>query len=161
MDERLFFKGARAQDVGTFAVVTKVAQLKLQGRKVVDFGAGRPDFDTPDHIKEAAIKALRSGDTKYTSTLGKPELRAAVANWMNGKGCKFDQENVIISVGGKHALYNSFASILDLEDEVIIPAPYYVSITEIVRLCGGNQECSRAICGMDSRTYQSTIEVSH
>src|SRR5882672_11358447 len=129
----------RIKPSATIAVTDKARALKLAGRNVIGLGAGEPDFDTPDHIKEAAIKAIRDGKTsKYTAVDGMAELKAAVAR-------KFKRENsldykpsqIIVSTGGKQVLYNALVATLNPGDEVIIPAPYWVSYPDMVLLAGG------------------------
>ena len=122
----------------TLAVSAKAKALKAQGHDVVAFGAGEPDFDTPDHIKEAAIKALHDGMTGYTPAAGLPALREAVAEKYQGVyDLPVTGKNVVISCGGKHALYNIFQVLINKGDQVLIPAPYWVSYPEMVRLAEG------------------------
>ena len=129
---------SRIQPSLTLAVSAKAAKLKAQGVDVIAFGVGEPDFDTPDHIKQAAAAALQKGVGKYTPVSGTPELRAAVAAELNrAHGTKHAAENVIVSVGAKHSLYNLFMALLDDGDEVIVPAPCWVSYPEIVTMAGG------------------------
>ncbi len=122
----------------TLAVTARAAALRAEGKDVISFGAGEPDFDTPDHIKDAAKKALDKGQTKYTNVAGTPELRAAVcAEMKKAHGLDFTPAQVIVSCGAKHSLYNLFQAMLDKGDEVIIPAPYWVSYPDMVLLGGG------------------------
>ena len=122
----------------TLAVTAKANALKKAGVDVVSFGAGEPDFDTPQFIKEAAIKALLAGKTKYEPTPGTIEARKAIAEKLKREnGLDFTPEQIIISVGGKHALYVAFMAVINPGDEVIIPAPYWVSYPEMVKLAGG------------------------
>src|SRR3954468_10883884 len=122
----------------TLAVTAKANALKKAGVDVVSFGAGEPDFDTPGFIKEAAIKALQAGKTKYEPTPGTIGARKAIADKLKREnGLEYAPEQVIISVGGKHALYVAFMATLNAGDEVIIPAPYWVSYPEMVKLAGG------------------------
>ncbi|MGN6368035.1 MAG: pyridoxal phosphate-dependent aminotransferase [Phycisphaerae bacterium] len=122
----------------TLAVTAKANALKKAGVDVVSFGAGEPDFDTPGFIKEAAIKALQAGKTKYEPTPGTLEARKAIAEKLKTEnGLTFAPEQIIISVGGKHSLYVAFMATLNPGDEVIIPAPYWVSYPEMVKLAGG------------------------
>ena len=132
----------RVQDLaesGTIAVSNKVAALRAQGVDVISLGAGEPDFDTPDHIKQAADAALGRGETKYAKPAsGVPELKQAVCNKLARENdLTYAPDQVIASVGGKEGLYLAFATLLDPGDEVIIPAPYWVSYPEQVKLCGG------------------------
>jgi aspartate aminotransferase len=123
----------------TLAVSAKAAKLKAQGVDVIAFGVGEPDFDTPENVKDAAIAAMKKGTVaRYTAVSGTPELRAAVAAELNGvHGSKFAAENVIVSVGAKHSLFNLFMAMLDEGDEVIIPAPCWVSYPEMVSMAAG------------------------
>lgn len=122
----------------TLAVTAKANDLKKAGKDVVSFGAGEPDFDTPEFIKEAAIQALRAGKTKYEPTPGTMEARKAIAEKLKTQnGLAYAPEEIIVSVGGKHALYVAFQATLNPGDEVIIPAPYWVSYPEMVKLAGG------------------------
>jgi len=122
----------------TLEITAKANQLKSEGFDVIGFGAGEPDFDTPDNIKQAAVTAINNGKTKYTPVPGIIELRKAVANrFSSDYGVKYDFSEVIVSCGGKHSLFNIFMSILNSGDEVIIPSPYWVSYPAMVELCGG------------------------
>lgn len=122
----------------TMAITAKAKALQAQGRDVVGFGAGEPDFDTPQYIKDAAIAALNAGFTKYTPSSGTDELRDAIAaKLLRDNGLRYERKNVIVSVGAKHSLYNIFQALLDPGDEVLIPTPYWVSYPEQVKLAGG------------------------
>jgi aspartate aminotransferase len=131
----------RAQSVlpsATLAVTSRAKELKAQGVDVVGFGAGEPDFDTPDYIKEAAIKALKAGQTKYTPAVGIAELRAAIAKKLEtDSGLKYKPEQVIVNIGGKHSVYEAMQAVLDPGDEVLLPAPYWVTYPEAAQLAGG------------------------
>lgn len=122
----------------TLGITAKAAALKAQGHDVVSFGAGEPDFDTPDHIKQAAIDALNAGYTKYTPSSGAPDLKEAiVAKLARENQLHYKPNQVIVSAGAKHSLYNIMQAMLDPGDEVIIPAPYWVTYPEQVRLAEG------------------------
>ena len=122
----------------TLAVTQRAAKLRAEGVDIIGFGAGEPDFDTPDHIKQAAVAALAKGVSKYTHVAGTAELRKAVAEELSAAhGVHRTAEQVIVSCGAKHALYNLFMALLDDGDEVIIPAPCWVSYPEIVAMAGG------------------------
>lgn len=120
----------------TLAMLNRAKELKKKGGPVLDFSVGEPDFDTPQNIKDAAAKAMREGFTKYTDPRGILELREAIAQKLR-KENKVDAapENIVVSHGAKHALFNVFAALCEKGDEVIIPAPYWVSFSEMVKLC--------------------------
>ena len=122
----------------TIAVSTKARELKAAGRDVIGLGAGEPDFDTPDNIKEAAILAIREGQTKYTAVDGTPALKqAVVAKFKRENGLDYTTDQVTVGAGGKQVIFNAMVATIDPGDEVIIPAPYWVSYPDIVLLCGG------------------------
>lgn len=122
----------------TLAIIAKAAELRAAGRDVIGLGAGEPDFDTPDHIKEAAIAAIRRGDTKYTKADGTPELKAAVIEkFKRENGLDYTPDQVIISNGGKHVIINALMSTINPGDEVLIPRPYWVSYPDMVIIAGG------------------------
>ena len=119
----------------TLAIDAKAKQMKADGLDVVGFGAGEPDFDTPQHIKDAAAKALADGFTKYTPSSGIPELRQAIADKFNrDNGLTYKPSQIIVSCGGKHSCYNVILATCEEGDEVIIPAPYWLSYPEMVKL---------------------------
>jgi aspartate aminotransferase len=122
----------------TLTIDSKAKQLKAEGQDVVGFGAGEPDFDTPQHIKDAAIKALSEGFTKYTPASGIPELRQAIADkFKRENGLDYKASQVIVSCGGKHSCFNVILATCEEGDEVLIPAPYWLSYPEMVKLAGG------------------------
>lgn len=122
----------------TLAVTARAAEMRAAGKDVIGLGAGEPDFDTPDHIKEAAIKAIRDGFTKYTPVDGTPGLkRAVIDKFKRENGFDYTPEQILVSVGGKQSFYNLAQAILDPGDEVVIPAPYWVSYPDMVLLAGG------------------------
>src|SRR6266851_1911168 len=129
----------RIQPSATMAVVAEADKLRGQGIDVVDFGAGEPHFPTPQHIKDAAIAAIQGNFTKYTAVAGTPELRDAIVyRHATDFNSDYRREEVIASVGGKHALFNAMQVLVDHGDEVILPVPYWVSFKDIVRYAGGN-----------------------
>jgi aspartate aminotransferase len=129
---------SRVKPSATIAVSQKARELQAQGRDVIGLGAGEPDFDTPDNIKEAAIAAINAGKTKYTPISGIPELRKAIADkFKRENGLDYKPEQTIVGTGGKQILFNAFMATLNPGDEVIIPAPYWVSYPEMVSICGG------------------------
>ncbi|TAE61380.1 MAG: pyridoxal phosphate-dependent aminotransferase [Nostocales cyanobacterium] len=122
----------------TLAIAAKAKAMKTEGIDVCSFSAGEPDFDTPAHIKAAAAKALEEGKTKYGPAAGEPKLREAIANKLKSdNGLDYKAENVLVTNGGKHSLYNLIVALIDPGDEVIIPAPYWLSYPEMVTLAGG------------------------
>jgi aspartate aminotransferase len=140
MSSQLFLSDAvnRVAPSATIAVTTKAAELKRAGENVIGLGAGEPDFDTPDHIKQAAIDAIAAGKTKYTPADGLPELKEAIcAKFQRDNDLTYSPSQVHVAPGGKPVIYNAFVSTLNDGDEVIIPAPYWVSYPEMAKLCGG------------------------
>ena len=120
----------------TLTIAATARRMRAQGIDVIGFGSGEPDFDTPDHIKEAAIQAIQEGFTKYTATGGIDELKDAVVTRLKrDNGLVYSRDQILISCGGKHSLFNVFQALLESGDEVIIPAPYWVSFPEQVKLC--------------------------
>ena len=130
---------SRIKPSATIAVTDKARALKAAGRDVIGLGAGEPDFDTPETVKEAAVKAIRDGKaSKYTAVDGIPELKAAVARkFERENGLAYKPSQIIVSTGGKQVLYNALVATINPGDEVIIPAPYWVSYPEMVLLAGG------------------------
>ena len=121
----------------TLAITAKAKELRAAGEDVIGLGAGEPDFDTPEHIKDAAVRALADGFTKYTPAAGTPELRAAVARkFERENNIQYDPQQIIVSCGGKHSCYNVMLATCEEGDEVIIPAPYWLSYPEMVTLAG-------------------------
>ncbi len=128
---------SRVKPSATIAVSQKARELKAKGKDVISLGAGEPDFDTPENIKKAAIDAITRGETKYTPVSGIPELRKAIAaKFKRENGLDYTPEQTIVGTGGKQILFNALMATLNPGDEVIIPAPYWVSYPEIVALCG-------------------------
>ena len=131
-------KALAVKPSSTLAITAKAKELKAQGIDVVGFGAGEPDFNTPENICEAAIKAINEGFTKYTPASGINELKQAISDkFKRFNGIDYKPSQIVISNGGKHSLTNVFEAILNPGDEVIIPAPYWLSYPEIVKLAGG------------------------
>jgi aspartate aminotransferase len=128
----------RIQPSATIAISTKAMALKAEGRDIIGLSAGEPDFDTPDNIKEAAIAAIRRGETKYTAVDGLPELKKAVAaKFKRENGLDYKPSQVTVGTGGKQVLFNALMATVNPGDEVVIPAPYWVSYPDIVMLAGG------------------------
>jgi len=122
----------------TIAVTSKAREMRAAGKDVIGLGAGEPDFDTPNNIKEAAIEAIRKGDTKYTAVDGTPSLKKAIkAKFLRENDLSYELDQISVGTGGKQVLYNAFMATINKGDEVIIPAPYWVSYPDIVLLAGG------------------------
>jgi aspartate aminotransferase len=129
---------SRIKPSATIVITQKARDLKAQGRDVISLSVGEPDFDTPDNIKEAAIAAIRRGETKYTPVSGIVPLREAIARkFKRENGLDYKPSQTIVSTGGKQVIYNALLATLNPGDEVIVPAPYWVSYPEMVGLCGG------------------------
>jgi len=122
----------------TIAVTQKARDMKAAGRDVIGLGAGEPDFDTPENVKEAAIAAIRRGDTKYTAVDGTPALKAAISGkFKRENGLDYEADQITVGSGGKQVIYNALLATVEPGDEVIVPAPYWVSYPDIALLCGG------------------------
>ncbi|MFH1517739.1 MAG: pyridoxal phosphate-dependent aminotransferase, partial [Pseudomonadota bacterium] len=140
----------RVKPSATIAVTTKSAELKRAGHDVIGLGAGEPDFDTPDNIKDAAIRAIHEGKTKYTPADGIPELKEAIcAKFARENGLTYKPSQVHVAPGGKPVIYNALVATLNPGDEVIVPAPYWVSYPEMVLMAGG--EPVIAPCGPNTQ----------
>jgi aspartate aminotransferase len=128
----------RIQPSATLAMTSRVLDLKRQGIDIIGLAAGEPDFDTPDYVKDAAIEAIRAGKTKYTNVDGTAELKDAIAaKFLRDNGLTYAPNEISVNVGGKHTLFNALVATVDKGDEVIIPAPYWVSYPDIVAFAGG------------------------
>ena len=138
MNFKIAARMSKVSPSATLKLTAKAKEMKAKGFPVISFGAGEPDFDTPQTVKEEGEKSLRGGFTKYTPTSGIPELREAVCRkFSEDQGLKYTSENVVISCGAKHSLYNLIQVLCGPGDEVLIPAPYWVSYPEMVYLAGG------------------------
>ncbi|OED38059.1 aspartate aminotransferase [Chromatiales bacterium (ex Bugula neritina AB1)] len=134
---KLSAKLAQVKPSPTMAVTALAADLRAQGRDVIGLGAGEPDFDTPAHIKQAAIEAINNGETKYTAVDGIVPLKEAIIDKFKGdNGLSYEKGEILVSCGGKQSFYNLAQAVLDVGDEVVIPAPYWVSYPDIVLLAG-------------------------
>ncbi|NQT45981.1 MAG: pyridoxal phosphate-dependent aminotransferase [Candidatus Omnitrophica bacterium] len=121
----------------TLQITANAKRMKAEGKDVVSFGAGEPDYDTPQHIKDAAIKAIAEGFTKYTPAAGMPALKGAICNKLrHDNGLSYEADQVVVSCGAKHSLYNVIQAICETGDEVILPAPYWVSYPEMIGIAG-------------------------
>ncbi len=131
-------RAARLQPSPTLAVTARAAALKAEGKDIIGLGAGEPDFDTPEHIKDAAIRAMRAGQTKYTAVEGTLSLRRAVVDkFKRDNGLTYTTNQVLVSSGGKQSFFNLCQAVVNPGDEVVVPAPYWVSYPEIVAIAGG------------------------
>jgi aspartate aminotransferase len=128
----------RVKPSATMVATQKARDLKAQGREIISLSVGEPDFDTPDHIKRAGIAAIERGETKYPPVLGIPSLREAIAQkFQKENGLPYKAADTIVGTGGKQILFNAFMATMNLGDEVVIPAPYWVSYPDMVQLCNG------------------------
>ncbi|HZD52954.1 MAG TPA: aminotransferase class I/II-fold pyridoxal phosphate-dependent enzyme, partial [Woeseiaceae bacterium] len=128
---------ARVRPSPTSAVVALAAELRGQGRDIISLGAGEPDFATPEHIRLAGIEAIRAGQTRYTPVAGTRELKDAVRRkFERDNSLYYEPDQILISVGAKHTLFNACQAVLNRGDEAIVPAPYWVSYPDMVRLTG-------------------------
>ncbi|MEO1199866.1 MAG: pyridoxal phosphate-dependent aminotransferase [Pseudomonadota bacterium] len=151
----------RVKPSATIAVTSKARELKAAGRDVIGLGAGEPDFDTPDNIKEAAIRAIRDGKTKYTAVDGIPELKAAIADKFKRENeLSYETSQITVGTGGKQVLYNALMATLNPGDEVLIPAPYWVSYPDMVALCGGEPVAVTASAESGYRLDPATLEAA-
>ncbi len=142
MEIRLSQRVQRIKPSPTLAVTARAKALRAEGRDIIGLGAGEPDFDTPEHIKQAAIEALAEGFTKYTAVDGTVELKQAVIDkFARDNGLSYTHEQVLVSCGGKHSFYNLAQALLEAGDEVIIPAPYWVSYPDMVLLADATPVC--------------------
>ena len=138
----------RIKPSATMAVTGKARELKAAGKDIIGLGAGEPDFDTPENIKIAAIEAIKAGDTKYTAVDGTPDLKKAIASkFKRENNLSYDVDQITVGTGGKQIIFNAFLATINPEDEVIIPAPYWVSYPDIVDFAGGKSvviECDES-----------------
>ena len=122
----------------TLAITAKAKAMKAEGKSVIGFGAGEPDFNTPQHIIDAAKKALDEGCTKYTPSSGLPALRRKIADkFLSEQGLSYEPSQIVVSSGAKHSIFNAMFALIEEGDEVIIPAPYWLTYPEVVKVCGG------------------------
>lgn len=139
IDTRLAERLKKINPSLTLAITSKAKKLKSEGRDIVNFAAGEPDFDTPDFVKAAAVSAINSGFTKYTPTTGIPELKKLICQkFEKDNSLEYAPEQIVVSNGAKHSIYNALMVLLNRHDEVLIPLPYWVSYPEMVNLCEGS-----------------------
>jgi len=152
---------ARIKPSPTLAITSRVQELKRQGVDVIGLGAGEPDFDTPDFIKEAGIKAIRDGKTKYTNVDGTPELKEAVQlKFKRDNQLDYDINQITINAGGKHTLFNAMVATLDPGDEVVVPAPYWVSYPDVVLFAGGTPVFAAAGAAQNYKLKPEQLEAA-
>ena len=138
MTIRLASRMQRIKPSPTLAVTARAAKLKAEGKDIIGLGAGEPDFDTPAHIAEAGIAAIRAGMTRYTNVDGTPELKdAIIAKFQRDNGLTYERNQILVSAGAKHTIFNLMQALLDDGDEVVIPAPFWVSYPDMALLAGG------------------------
>ena len=138
MEKRLSKRVQAVKPSPTLAVTVRAAELRASGKDIIGLGVGEPDFDTPEHIKEAAIEAIRAGQTKYTAVDGTPVLKQAIINkFQRDNGLTYAPTQILVSAGGKHSFFNMVLALLNAGDEVIIPAPYWVSYPDMVLIAEG------------------------
>ena len=151
----------RIQPSATLAMTSRVLDLKRQGIDVIGLGAGEPDFDTPDFVKDAAIEAIRQGKTKYTNVDGTAELKEAIAaKFKRDNGLTYETSQISVNVGGKHTLFNALVATVDVGDEVIIPAPYWVSYPDIVQFAGGTPVIIKAGADQNYKIRPEQLEAA-
>jgi aspartate aminotransferase len=151
----------RVAPSATVAVSRKAADMKASGRDVISLAAGEPDFDTPRHVREAAIRAIEAGHTRYTNVDGIPELKAAVARkFKRDNSIAAEADEIMVSAGGKQIIFNAMLATLNPGDEVVIPAPFWVSYPEIVRLCGANPVFARADASTGFKLAPEALEAA-
>jgi aspartate aminotransferase len=138
IDTRLSERLKKINPSLTLAITAKAKKLKIEGKDVISFAAGEPDFDTPNLIKDAAVEAIQSGFTKYTPTTGIPELKKLISEkFKKDNSLDYDVKQIVVSCGAKHSIFNTLFVLIDKGDEVLIPSPYWVSYPEMVNLCEG------------------------
>ena len=149
-------KALQVKESSTLLITAKAKAMKAAGENIIAFTAGEPDFDTPEHIKQAASQAAWEGFTKYTASAGIPELRKAICEKLkNDNGLEYDPSQIVVSNGAKHALSNVFSSIINDGDEIIIPAPYWLTYPELIILAGG---IPVTVMTSKSTGYKPTVE---
>ena len=151
----------RIKPSATIAVSQKARELQARGEKVIGLGAGEPDFDTPDNIKQAAIKAIMDGKTKYTDVDGIPELKEAIcAKFKRENGLEYKPAQVNVSPGGKPVIFNAFMATLNVGDEVVIPTPYWVSYPEMALICGATPVFAHAYAADNYKLKPEALEAA-
>ena len=161
MKTALSERAARLQPSPTLAVTARAAALKAEGKDIIGLGAGEPDFDTPEHIKEAAVRAIKAGQTKYTAVEGTLSLRKAVVEkFKRDNGLTYTPAQILVSSGGKQSFFNLCQAVINPGDEVVVPAPYWVSYPEIVAIAGGTPVMPYAGADQGYRLTPAQLEKS-
>jgi aspartate aminotransferase len=161
MIERLSSALGRIAPSATLAMTNRVLAMRAEGKSVIGLSAGEPDFDTPDFIKDAAIEAIRQGKTKYTNVDGIPELKSAIqAKFKRDNGLDYAPKQICVNSGGKHTLFNALVATVDKGDEVIIPAPYWVSYPDIVQFAGGTPVIVLATAAQNYKITPEQLEAA-
>jgi aspartate aminotransferase len=143
----------------TLVITSRAKKLRAEGKNVISFAAGEPDFDTPDFIKDAAVEAIKSGFTKYTPSTGIPELKKLICEkFKRDNGLDYKPEQVVVSCGAKHSIFNTMFVLVDPGDEVLIPSPYWVSYPEMVNLCGGKPRFIKTFAGNSFKVTPKDLE---
>lgn len=138
IDTKLAERTKKIKPSSTLAVTSKAKKLKSEGKDIVSFAAGEPDFDTPDFIKDAAIESIKAGFTKYTPTTGIPELKNLISEkFKKDNSLNYTPSQIVVSCGAKHSIFNTLLALVNKDDEVLIPSPYWVSYPEMVNICEG------------------------
>jgi len=159
IDTRLAERLKKVNPSATLAITSKAKKLRAEGEDIVSFGAGEPDFDTPDFIKDAAIEAIRSGFTKYTPTTGTPELKKLIIEkFKKDNSLQFSPEQIVASCGAKHSIFNTLLVLVNKADEVIIPSPYWVSYPEMVNICEGKTRFLKTLPENDFKITVKDLE---
>jgi len=159
IDTRLSERLKKVSPSSTLAITSKAKRLKSEGFDIVSLAAGEPDFDTPEFVKEAAIEAIKSGFTKYTPTSGIPELKKAISEKLRRENnLEYSSEQIIVSSGAKHSIFNALFVLINPGEEVLIPLPYWVSYPEMVRLCNGVPRFIKTTAGNSFKINAATLK---
>lgn len=159
IDTRLAECLKKVNPSSTLSITSKAKKLRSEGVDIVSLAAGEPDFDTPDFIKEAAIEAIRSGFTKYTPTTGTPELKKAISEkFKKDNALAYPPEQIVVSSGAKHSIFNAIFVLTNKLDEILIPSPYWVSYPEMVRLCQGSPRFINTLAGNNFKITPKDLE---
>ncbi|BCQ63237.1 hypothetical protein PBOI14_49870 [Pseudomonas sp. Boi14] len=159
--QRLNQRLAATQPSATYRIIDRVAERRAAGARVISLCAGEPDFDTPPHVRQAGIQAIEHGHTRYTQVAGSRTLREAVAaKFRRENGLEVEWQDTLVCNGGKQVIYNALAATLDEGDEVLVPAPYWVSYPEMVQLCGGTSRIIRCEAGSGFKLTPAALQAA-